>query len=536
MALSVFAYRRNRALGDDAEGFARRVGLDQSRPSEVSMMRREPSGDLECASIVDAALRESVPRLSPGSDPPPRAGLRTDDLRVARGMMLSAEAARPGWAMHRYLLGQLAYVEAKQAAERRNAELWAEPLRLASAAAPGSARIWVARARATLSSWADLPLNEREQAPAVLEHAFRDSDFVSEQFAAASATLGRDAVVRLLPNDSDALSRAIRIFTRQGDVAGVALLTPRWETAERRERTAELALAEERARVEDVEELRWRCPNWVYRHPPSELDDAATPSQAARILALWPLDRQAAWGSDPRTTLTQYFLEGRQNEIDGALLLRVVETLTGVPDTVRARARALAGDLEAAGEMAARGAAVDRPRWTPVFLEIARAHFKSGRVREAWLALEAIAPADQESCNVLLARRDVARALGNRLELGAVGRSLESQLATLQSSPAWSSSGGLALCLDPEQTTGQRLTVDLDSSAPAIVVWGWDGYSMGRTLLAPGHTALVLPLAGLTGQRTLTVHAEVGPPVHAGSAVFETESAAPVEAAPSHGT
>ncbi|MCA1581399.1 MAG: hypothetical protein LC796_08385, partial [Acidobacteria bacterium] len=470
-------------------------------------------------------------------EPAPRPPGR-EDLRAGRDLMVSAVAYRPGWAMHRFLLGELAYAEFRQdgAAEARRPELWTEPLRLASDAAPGYPAIWVARARAILPMWKDLPAGERDLAPSVVEHAFRDPEFVTEQFAAAAAALGRDAAARLLPSDSDALSRAIRILTREGDVAGVAALTTRWENAERSERTGELALAEERARREDLEELRWRCPNWVYRHPPSELEDPATASQAARILALWPLDREGTWGGDPRTTLTQYFLEGRQSEIEGALLLRVIESLTGVPDTVRARVRALAGDLEAAGDMAARGAAVDRQRWTAVFLEIAKAHFKNGHAREAWLTLEAIAPGDQESCDVLLARRDVARALGNRLELGAVSRALESQKAAVQAQPAWSAQGSLSLCLDPEQTTGQRLSVDLEASAPSFVVWGWDGYSLGRLTVPAGRTTLAIPVTGLTGHRTFSVRTTVGPAVHPGRATFEKESGTASGADGTHGT
>ncbi len=538
---SFLAYRNNRALEGDARAFARRVELEQSHPLEAEVMRREPSGDLAGATAVQGALKESALRSPSAGEPAPRA-LRPEDLRAGRDLMLAAVAYRPGWAMHRFLLGELAYAEFRQegGAEPRRPELWTEPLRLASDAAPGSPAIWVARARAILPMWKELPPGERELAPSVVEHAFRDPEFVTEQFAGASAALGRDTAVRLLPNDSDALSRAIRILTREGDVAGVAALTARWENAERGERTGELALAEERARREDVEELRWRCPNWVYRHPPSELEDPATASQAARILALWPLDRQGTWGGDPRTTLTQYFLEGRQDEIEGALLLRVIESLTGVPDTVRARVRALAGDLESAGDMSARGAAVDRARWTTVFLEIARSHFKNGHAREAWLSLEAIAPGDQESCNVLLARRDVARALGNRLELAAVTRALESQKAALQAQPVWSAEGSLSLCLDPEQTTGQRFSVELEASAPSFVVWGWDGYALGRLTVPAGRTTLAIPVTGLTGQRTFSVRATVGPAVHPGRATFEKESA-PTSAAASgsegsHGT
>lgn len=523
---SFLAYRHNRALEEDARAFARRVELEQNHPLDAEVMRLQPASDLAGAAAVSAALREAASRTAGGAEPAPRP-LRREDLRAGRDLMLAAVAYRPGWAMHRFLLGEIAYAEFRQepAAEPRRAELWTEPLRLASDAAPGYPAIWVARARAILPMWKELPAGERELAPSVIEHAFRDPEFVTEQFAGAAAALGRDSAARLLPADSDALSRAIKILTRDGDVAGVAALTTRWENAERAERTGELALAEERARREDVEELRWRCPNWVYRHPPSELDDPATASQAARILALWPLDREGTWGGDPRTTLTQYFLEGRQGEIEGALLLRVIDSLTGVPDTVRARVRALAGDLETAGDMAARGAAVDRPRWTRVFLEIAKAHFKNGHARDAWLALEAIAPGDQETCDVLLTRRDVARALGNRLELGAVSRALESQKAALQGQPAWSPQGSLAMCLDPEQTTGQRLSVELEASAPSFVVWGWDGYSLGRVTLPAGHTSLAIPVTGLTGQRTFSVRSSVGPAVHPGRVTFEKETA-----------
>ena len=537
---SFLVYRQNRALYDDAETFARRAGFQQSRAGETRVIQREPSGDLACAAAVAAAIKETAGRNTVGGDAGGRAVLGSDELRVGRELMVAALRYRPGWALHRFVLGQVAYEEEKRAAgsERRRPELWAEPLRLASSAAPGFSAISAVRARALLYFWRELPASERDLAPAVIERAFRNPEFVSEQFEAAAAALGRNAVVRLLPDNPDALSRAIQVFTHDGDVAQVAVLTARWETAERAERAADLALAEERARVEDIEELRWRCPDWVYKHPPSELDDPATSSQAARILALWPLDRQEPWGSDPRTTLTQYFLEEHQTDIDGALLLRVVNSLTGVPDPVRARVRALAGDLDGAKEIAARGAAVDRARWTPVFLEIARAHFKTGLAAEAWLVLEGIAPADQESCNVLLARRDVARALGNRVELGAVTRSLDLQKVEVQSQPSWSAQGSLSLCLDPEQTTGQRLSIELDSPAAALVVWGWDGYLIGRVTVPPGRSSLAVPLTGVAGRRTLTVRPLVGAAVHTGGVSLdkEREPASPAAESRTSGT
>jgi hypothetical protein len=173
-----------------------------------------------------------------------------------------------------------------------------------------------------------------------------------------------------------------------------------------------------------------------------------------------------------------------------------------------------AGGVEGAEELASRPQNQGAPEWTLYYADLARLLLKQGHAREARGALDRLALASRDDCDSLLARRDVARALGDRVELSVVSQ----RLAALRSTPHRqdSSLGGvtLAICVDPEQAGNSNLDLKLVSKGPTIARYGW-GVSREGTIFIQNESAVSLPLAGLSGWRNLAVQSVAGPGVQA---------------------
>jgi len=487
-------------------------------------MPLEPAGDLASDVAVQAALRDfpgSVAVEGPASRRPavsaeslPR---RDDELHAARDVMLDAIAVRPGWAYHRFLLGRVAtaaaeHSEAPVPAGRH--ELWAGPLRQAAAAAPGLDAIWVSLAGAYLDHWPELPPTMRAQATAVMRRAFLDWDFLSRGFSSALATLGPQKAVALLPETPHALEVAARALSREGNMQDAALLMARKDRAEREDRAADLRRIEQRYHFGDIRGLRIACLSWVSEHPPGDFDDSVGRAQAARVLELYPSDRGGSWRSDPRADLVRFFLNGRESQVKREALARALESLSGVPEAILARGKVLVADLEGAEELASKSQDLDSLDWVPYFVELARLELKRGRPRDAQRALARLAAGAREDCDVLLTRRDVARALRDSAELEAVEETLKRlrvRSHSVETEPG-SLETALSFCLDPDWAKGRVLIVQIEVAAPAVLVYGWDGGRSGTLLASESSTILRVPLTGLSG-RNFSVRAALGGPV-----------------------
>jgi hypothetical protein len=232
------------------------------------------------------------------------------------------------------------------------------------------------------------------------------------------------------------------------------------------------------------------------------------------VLELWPADRGGSWESDPRADLVRFFLDGRESAVSPETLLRTLGVLSDVPDYVAARVMLRAGDVQDAEELANRPQNQGAPEWTLYYADLARLLLKQGHAREARGALDRLALASRDDCDALLVRRDVARALGDRVELVGVGQ----RLTALRSSPRRQdfSLGGvtLAMCVDPEQAGNPNLDLKLVSKGPTIARYGW-GVSREWTIFIQSESVVSLPLAGLSGWRNLTVQSVAGPGVQA---------------------
>lgn len=516
VAASVLFFVRQRSERTRPDAFVKRFALDLRRAGEIGPMKFESEPDLAAAIAIRAALSDTDASLP---SVPLRA--RDDEIAAARDLALDAVATRPGWAYHRFLVGRLAYSaggspRASSAAAIRND--WATPIQLAALGAPGMDEIWSALAQLYLENWQRLSSPQRSEAIPVLRRALQDPLFVAVRFSTLSAAVGRDEAIGLLPENPDLLRAAADSSSLQGDLGAVSALLDRLDTAQRKARATDLARIEGRFRARDQNGLRAACADWAENHPGSELDDPAGRAEAARVLELWPGDRGGPWEGDPRADLVRFFLDGRESAVSAETLLRTLGALSGVPDHVVARVKLRAGDVEGAEDLAARPQNLGAPEWTLYYADLARLLLKQGRSREARGALDRLALAGRDDCDALLARRDVARALGDPVELSIVGQ----RLAALRSSPRRqdSSLGGVTflICVDPELAGASNLDLKLASKGPAIARYGW-GIGRAGTALIGDERVISVPLAGLSGWCDLTVQSVAGSPVRASASL-----------------
>jgi hypothetical protein len=520
--LSLVLAHNEERLRDAARKIHHEFAIDRSHPWVPRMVDREPAGDLSCDVVADAVVDDARSALSngrPGRAAAARAAASVDrELRAARDLMLDALATRPGWAGHRLRLGQLAFWESRRpdaASSAGRTEFWATPLGLAAAAAPGLDEVWVSLGEAYLDAWAALAPGQRAAAPPILKNAFLVPQFVSRKFLSAAGAVGLARAMALLPEASRPLDAAARELATAGDVSGAVQLWERMREAERNERTADLRRVEERLRLGDLPGLRIGCEAWMSAYPVSALDDPVGRLQAARILEICPNDRPGAWKDDARGRLTRFFLDGRESDVRGQVLARAVESLAGIPDAVSARIRLLAGQREAAEELARRSGEPDSAEWSSYLVALARLDLQRGDAARAGVALARLGSAGRETCDALLARRDVARTLQDDAETARAEERLRVDRSSGRSAQAFSTSSAVALrlCLDPEAIAESVLGVQIDVASPAVVAYGWGVGTSGLLAASAGSNIFRISLAGRSGSRTLSVRTLAGGPV-----------------------
>lgn len=522
-AWSAVAFVGESVRFERARDVARRFTLDRRRPLEIAAVPLQRTADAAAAVVVDAALDDARGSGPPAEiDPDVRAlwlqaaGTIGPELEASRELALDAARRRPGRAQHRLLIAAVEEALDKRAGGKGDPGLWIEPFRLAASAAPGLAPIYGALGRAYLQSWPRLNAEQRADASAVWARAFADPDFVAKALMPAGALIGTDAALHLVPEKAPSLRAAYDSLTRSGDLPRAAALQPRLDRALRVEREEELARIAEWLQEGDLESARSACHDWLKRTPMTEFDDPAGRAQTARLLELWPGDKVGPWRSDARAELIRFFLNHREKDVSPDVLLRAADALTGVPDTVRARLRFLAGDPSEADEIRRRSSSPDSFEWVPYLVEVAGARLARGDAGGARVILRGLSPAAAEGCDVMLLRRDVARALDDAEETATANERLRFLLRSSLPPEAWSAAGTLSLCLDPRASAQRELRVGLQADGPAIVAFGWNGGRQGSLLIPAGTTTLRVGVPPLFGRNTFSVASEAGSPIRLG--------------------
>ncbi len=504
------------------EEFFADFSLDRRRPDLADTARVEGTADLAMAVAVRAATLDVIGRTPlAGLEPALRElWLRSvtalpEEVAAARGLALDALAARPAWAFHALALAELVLSdEWREPPQARRRERWLLAVRVAAAWAPSAPGIRAAWAAASVERWPLLSESERTEARAVLGAALVDERFQEMALPAVVAMLGTAEGLSLVPETPTALAVARRVVEGSATFDDRVLLHERWSAAERTERRT--AVAEILAFLEGSRADRASAAAWTFlaRHPVELFDDPEGREQARVVLRAIGDGRPGTWSTDPRGVLVRWFLANplRPGPHRQALV-RAASGLVGISEGERALLLLLADDNFGWRRILDHADTLGSSEWTPFFVEKARRQLERGAPAEAEAALAEMPRFDLEQCDVLLVRRDVARARERGVELAELEAAWPLAFPKTLSVPAWPASGAgtLSLCVDPETDGASELVVTLGASEPALAWWGWDGGREGVIRLeAGGERERTFPLASLRGARSFSLRPLLG--------------------------
>ena len=515
--------RREARERADVGRFFSTFTLERRRPEMAETARLEGSADLAMqvavrATVLDLAGTASIGKL----DAETRAlwllsvrNLSKESL-AARELALRSIATRPAWAFGAEALAELVLAgESRESASERqgvngggNAR-WEIPLRVATAWAPAERRPWALWATAILAHWGTLTPEERSQGAPVLTTAFRDEEFLRQSLDDLLAIVGTRQGLALLTDTSAALARVRRAPVTKGDFPLGVELQRRWEAAERRERRLEIARIDELVSAGRTGRAAESARAFLQAHPVPLFDDGVGRAQAITILKALSDDQPGLWASEPRGALVRYFLDSPSRGATPGDLLHALTGLGGVPETLRARVLLLAGNTYGWQSLLADVESSETLHWTSFFVELTRQRLAQNDGPEAEAAVRRISRHSANECDVLLVRRDVARAREDAAELAL----LRGVWPVAFPETIAAGSGSIAVCVDPERDAARELTLTVSTSTAgsAYAYWGWDGGRAGTILLeGNGERTLRFPLKGLSGRRIFSLGTLVG--------------------------
>jgi hypothetical protein len=207
----------------------------------------------------------------------------------------------------------------------------------------------------------------------------------------------------------------------------------------------------------------------------------------------------------------RFFLAGRRDAAPAKSLAAALDSLTGVPDPVRAEVYLLAGDRVAMESVLRSSPSTDAPEWSGFYARLAASEASEGRLDAARAALGRIGPAARDECDALLAARQIERRGADRLAVEAAELRVEAFERDVIPPEAWSPQGTLTVCVDPDVAARRVLRVEVSVRTPALIEFGADGGRRG-TALRDGAGIVELPLAGLSGRSVLFLRDIAGGP------------------------
>jgi hypothetical protein len=531
--LSVVRYQNDRLERRKTAQFLVDFDVPARQPATAATLPLVPSATLGAQVIADVALTDAfgTVNLAEASPDLRRRWLRAlervdDELVAARGIALDALAARPGWPDHWTILGELVYASHRRTPQADDLLFWEGPLRRALDYFPGDDSVWTFVSTAYLENWPELPDAVRARAEPTFRQALLDPGFAAMAFPVLIEALGADQAIGLLPEEPATLLSAFEAMAKGTDMGRASTLYYRWEAAELAARRSDLGDLEERARLGDVERQRELAAYWLSRHPATDFDTPAARAQTLRVLQLAVNDRIGMWQGDLRAGAVRFLLNRRitpatpgahgiETAPGGGVIAAVVNSLAGVPEPIRARARLLGGDVEGAQAIFERSDSAGAFEWTPYLLDLAAYRMSQSSFDSAHAAIEALAPAARSECDPLLVRRKLAAVNGSpdTLPVPAV---------TSLPATAWSSGGALSLCVDPDAGAVQQLTTVVDSPAPTLVAWGWNDGRHGVLQLDTGRVNVHISFSGRAGRQTFFIRSLTGAHLTLGATSIST--------------
>jgi hypothetical protein len=538
VALAILAYLRY-AYDQEARRAGNRFLADFDVPArhhaDAATLPLVPSADLGADVVGDIALADAFRSVNLADASPDlrerslrATGRVSDELVAARDIALDALATRPGWAQHWTVLGELVYAAQRRGTEANDFRLWESPLLTSIDYFPGNDAAETFVSTAYLENWPDLTDAMRARAVVGFRRSLLDPGFASMAFPVLVEALGVDHAISLLPQEGVTLRAAFEAMARGGDITRATTIYQMWESAEWSDRVKDLRELELRAGMNDVERQRELAASWLGRHSPIDFDTPAGREQELRVLQLAVNDRIGAWQSDPRATVVRFFLNRRmhpgtaarhgiETAQGGAILATVVNSLSGVPEPIRARARLLGGDVEGAKTIFERSDSAGSFEWTPFLLDLASYRMDQNSLDAARAEIDALALTARNECDAVVLRRRLA-ALDGSTENAPIPITM-----SLPAS-AWSSTGSLSLCFDSEAATVRDLAVTIDAASPVLVAWGWNDGRHGILQLDAGKTTVRVSTTGRAGRQVFFIRSLTGTSITPGAAVIEAAS------------
>lgn len=512
IAASLLLYRAELRARLPVEAAVRTYGIDIRRPLEAEMIGYSPAADIGSQVFAMAAVSDALGMVRlKGLDQIERdAWLDVptkleDELADSQNLSLDAVAARPGWPMHRYLLGKVAYAADRRTIEREIVpSRWLVPLRSAARSAPGADSAAETLAAVTLEAWETIPVAERRDAPELFRRAFLDPSFVRKAWGVSANAIGAEVASAAVPESAPSLMAAARSAAAMGEGRVAESLYRRWENAEWKEREADLAEMRKRNERGDWTGLIGASGVWASKHSSRDFDTPAARKQLEEILRLWPRDQVSAWAGSRQAEIVRYFLAGRMDGIDGEVLAGTASSLSGVPFPTQARLFLAAGLVRSAEELASGSVTKGTFEWTDYYVDLARYHLARNARESAGEALDRIAATARGECNAALLRASLAAAPPppEPIAMTAQDGSILPE--------AWATNGMLSLCVDPRATAGRTLVIDLVTEGDGLVEWGWNDARSATVSAAGGAATIRVPLSGREGRHVVFARPALG--------------------------
>lgn len=521
---SLDLYRGDLRARAPIDAAVKAYGLDIRRPLESEMIGYSPASDLGSQVFAMAAASDALGKVRlKGLDQVERdAWLDVptkldDELTDAGNLCLEAIAARPGWPMHRYLLGKVAYAADRRTLEREIVPArWLVPLRSAARSAPGVDSVAETLVAVTLEAWQTIPDAEKRDAPELLRRAFLDPSFVRTAWGVSANALGAQVASSAVPESAASLMAAARSAAAMGEPGVAESLYRRWERAEWKEREADLAEMRKRNERGDWIGLVGASGAWASKHSARDFDSRAARKQLEEVLALWPRDRVSVWAGSSRAEVLRFFLSGRMSGVDGTVLAGAASSLSDVPFPTQARLFLAAGLLGSAEELANGSVTKGTFEWTDYYVDLARYHLARNSRESAADALGRIAATARGECNAAMLLSSLApgqKPPPQPIAMTAGDGSILSE--------AWASNGMLSLCIDPRVMAGRTLVVELATEGNGLVEWGWNDARSATVAAVEGTATLRVPLSGLEGRSVFFAQPALGGKIASRSARVE---------------
>jgi hypothetical protein len=512
IALSLAHFGADLRLRRPVEAVAKQYTFEIRRPAEVEMIGYAPSPDFGAQVVVYSSIVDALARIRlKGLDQVERdAWLDVpihldDELAAARDLALDSIVQRPGWPIHRYLLGKVVYTR-----DRRTpgAEIvpdrWLVPLRSAARNAPGFDSAAETLVAVTLEAWATIPPEGKRDTETIFSRAFLDPSFVRNAWAVSADAIGVDSAVRSVPDSAVSLRAAARAASGIGEAGAADTLYRRWEKAEWREREADLAEMRKRTERGDWIGLVAAAQNFSSRHSVGDFDGPEARKQLEEALRLWPRESAGNWAGSRRAEIIRFFLAGRMKGIDGTVLAGAASSLTGVPFPMQARLFLAAGLVEIAEELEKGSMTRGSFEWTDYYVELARYHLGRNDRDKAAEALGRISPAARGECEAALVGALLARAAPppQPAAVMSAGGAIVDE--------SWSTNGMLSLCVDPRAMAKRSLVVDVKAGGDGLVEWGWNDARTGTVAAGGSGASIRVPLSGIEGREVFFLRPALG--------------------------